>query len=560
MDTPEVSGHLITALITLTLYLAAAAICYWQLAPRLTATAIRIAGLIAFSHVAVVIAHFARSDTWQFGAWLFGLNGEFNVPSAVTAITGVSVAAVLLRTAHLRYSLGSGRWTYFLGMGLFFLLLSWDDYGGVVRYGILPLVGALPSYKYVYLIAGGSALAATFYCALTAEQGARIWHVVMIAALLLIGTFVVIVDMMTDFCGTFFGAWISDCVRKYPIEESAENFAIWLALIAALGHLGNLAAARATGIGKLLILASVVWFAIVLPTSRIAPQYGRSLARPANVAYSSGQYLHAFYIEQLVDEVGVDLFLSPAQFGFENLGYSVHIIDQETRESVASKSGDADHRGQFFLAPGWRPGYRQRESIPLPEDARRNRILWVTLSLWRREGDEYPEKTVFTSELALLSDSSVILGEIVIPAEPLGPPEQPALALFENGFALRPVKVAEEAAAGDSLTITFRWHTAEPSRETYIQFLHFIHDETDSYWVYDHHPLGLRLPTRKWWPGLEDAETWVIPLPDDLRPGRYSLFTGLYRNDDKQRLPVSAADGSEFVDYRIPLGNLLIRD
>ena len=196
----------------------------------------------------------------------------------------------------------------------------------------------------------------------------------------------------------------------------------------------------------------------------------------------------------------------------------------------------------------------------MPEDARRNRILWVALSLWSREGDEYVEKTVFTSELALLNDSTVILGEIVIPAEPLGAPEQPALARFENGFSLRPVKLAAEAVAGDTLRITFRWHSAKPSRETYIQFLHFFHDETDSYWVYDQHPLGMRLPTRQWWPGLEDEETWDIPLPAGLTPGRYSLFTGLYRSDDKQRLPVSAADGSEFVDYRIPLGDLLILD
>ena len=429
METVEVSGRLITALVTFSLYLAAAAFCYWRLVPRLTTTAKHIAGLITISHLVIMIAHFARSDTWQFGAWLFNLNRELNVPSTVTAITGISVAAVLLRTAHLRYALGLGRWPYYLGMALFFLLLTWDEYGRVVIFGLLPIVGLI-SYKTVYYIVGGSALAATIYSALTAERGTLIWHMVMIVALLLIGTFVIIVDAMPNFCGTIFGAWISGCVQKFVIEESAENFALWLALIAALGHLGYPSATSATRIGRLLLLSSLVWFAIVAPTSYIRPHYGRRNTSPANVAYTAGQYLHASYIELLDDKVGVDIFLSPAQLGFDNLGYSVHLIDQETRESIASKSGGVGHNEHFFLAPGWRPGYRNSANIPLPEDARRNRILWVALSLWSREGGEYAEKTVFTSELALLNDSTVILGEIVIPADPLGPPEQPALALI----------------------------------------------------------------------------------------------------------------------------------
>ena len=559
MDTVEVSGRLITALITLSLYLAAAAVCYWRLAPRLSAGAVRIAGLVAFSHLAIVITHYARPDSSQFGAWLFYLNGEHNLPSTVTALTGVSVAVVLLRTAHLRYSMGRGRWLYCLGMALFFLLLAWDEYGRVFIFGLLPLVGLVP-YKTVYYILGGSALAATCYGMLTAERGARIWRLVMIAALLLIGISVIVVDAMTNFCGTIFGAWISGCVQKMVIEESAENFALWLALVAALGHLGHPAAARAPGIGRLLLLASLAWLAIVPPTTYIRPHYGRENTSPANVAYTAGQYLHASYIELLDERVVVEFFLSPARLGFDNLGYSAHLIDQETRESIASKSGDVDHNEHFFLAPGWRPGYRTRAFVPLPPDARRNRLLWVALSLWRQEGGEYAEKTVFSSELRLLDDSTVILGEIVIPADPLGAPEEPALALFENGFALRHVALAEEAVAGDTLRITFRWHAAKPSRETYIQFLHFFHDESESYWVYDQQPLGLRLPTRQWWSGLEDEETWDIPLPADMTGGGYRLFTGLYRSDDKQRLPVSAADGSAFADHRIPLGELAIRD
>ena len=37
-----------------------------------------------------------------------------------------------------------------------------------------------------------------------------------------------------------------------------------------------------------------------------------------------------------------------------------------------------------------------------------------------------------------------------------------------------------------------------------------------------------------------DSATWEIALPADLAPGKYSVFTGLYRMSDGERLPASA--------------------
>ena len=49
-----------------------------------------------------------------------------------------------------------------------------------------------------------------------------------------------------------------------------------------------------------------------------------------------------------------------------------------------------------------------------------------------------------------------------------------------------------------------------------------------------------------WYSGLADSETWQVPLPADLAPGRYSVFTGLYRARDQERIPASDAKGSAF--------------
>ena len=97
-----------------------------------------------------------------------------------------------------------------------------------------------------------------------------------------------------------------------------------------------------------------------------------------------------------------------------------------------------------------------------------------------------------------------------------------------------------------------------PGEEDHVQFLHFGHAESGEWWIYDQHPLGPRLPTRLWYQGLADSEVWQVPLPADLAPGRYTFFTGLYRTRDSERVPVSDADGTPWLDARVPLGVLFV--
>ena len=70
--------------------------------------------------------------------------------------------------------------------------------------------------------------------------------------------------------------------------------------------------------------------------------------------------------------------------------------------------------------------------------------------------------------------------------------------------------------------------------------------------------LGDRLPTRLWYKGLADSEVWQAPLPADLAPGRYEVFTGLYRTRDLERVPASDMDGKPWLDGRVLLGSLVL--
>ena len=147
--------------------------------------------------------------------------------------------------------------------------------------------------------------------------------------------------------------------------------------------------------------------------------------------------------------------------------------------------------------------------------------------------------------------------ELVIPAAPAIPPASPA-ALFDNGFSLDAVTMPETARAGEHLNLKFTWRSDSQGLEDHAQFLHLGHAESGEWFVYDQQPLGARLPSRLWYSGLADSEVWSVPLPADLAPGRYEVFTGLYRARDKERVPTTDADGVPWLDNRVTLGNLIV--
>ena len=83
-----------------------------------------------------------------------------------------------------------------------------------------------------------------------------------------------------------------------------------------------------------------------------------------------------------------------------------------------------------------------------------------------------------------------------------------------------------------------------------------MREESGEWWGYDQPPLGGRLPTRLWYSGLAESETWAVPAPEDLASGRYAVYTGLYRRRDLRRIPARDAAGHAWRDARVLLGHL----
>jgi hypothetical protein len=186
-----------------------------------------------------------------------------------------------------------------------------------------------------------------------------------------------------------------------------------------------------------------------------------------------------------------------------------------------------------------------------------NHAYGIVLTLWRNENGTYKPLKILESDHPLLEDTQVVLNERVWRDRSTAASGDP-LAIFDNGFVLDAWEAPETARAGELLTLRFSWRSDADGKEDQAQFLHLGHTESGEWWVYDQAPLGARLPTRLWYKGMADSEIWRVPLPADLAPGRYSVFSGLYRMRDKERIPAHELSGDYFLDARVQLGHLVI--
>ena len=215
-------------------------------------------------------------------------------------------------------------------------------------------------------------------------------------------------------------------------------------------------------------------------------------------------------------------------------------------------------------AADWLRGrvYREYQQLWVPEDVPENRALWFVLAIWEEtEEGGFTTLPILYSEDHQISETQVILREFVIPTEQgISLPENALDHRFSNGFALRGAEIPTNATSGEILTIPMTWETTADGEEDWVQFLHFVHEETGALWNHDQQPLGARLPTRLWYEGMLDSETWQFTLPAELPPGRYAIYTGLYRLSDLARLPVTDADGKPLPDARVPMGSIAISD
>ena len=552
------------------LYVPLCLLVYKRLSPSLSPTSRRLSIGVLAVQVSVIVQSLAIQPTSLFQEWLWMLGAEWNIPSALASAQLALVGIVAIFTAWLSRSLPAWQRIYLLGLGLVFLFLGLDEF--------LDFRTSIDNLRGHYILAGAVMAVATTYVAVRSPRHSRIWHICLLLGLLTVALGGILLDKAPDFCGIIrFFRVSGKCLDPGYFEESLEILGAWLALIALLGQFSRIVPKPRPVVHLALYVAPALWILLLARASPVPDipyqKFGYGI-QPALVRFESEEYLYGYHFEVDNEMLAFQLYSYPWASVDNGLGYSIHLVDQASGGSVASfdQSLKRDHSFRLFGRNFIRV-YAQEIVVGLPPEALVNRALWVVLTLWSRRNDDFPRQKVLSSDLPLLSDHQVILGELVPPAVSPEPPTLP-LAAFDNGFVLQARNLPERAIAGETLEITFFWRSDERGVEDHAQFLHLGQIasseavgsevvgaelvENGTWFVYDQQPLGTRLPTRLWYAGLADSETWQVPLPADLAPGRYAAFTGLYRRRDQERVPARQADGALWLDARVPLGIVTI--
>ena len=531
-----------------------------RLLPRLTPTARHLAIALLLTWLLVLLRALSIQPSSPYETQLWELRNEWNIPSTVASTQLAVLGAISLLAGWLAGLRHRGQSVYLFGFGLLFLFLAWDEYF-VVHENIA-------NWDLKYAALGLVVASATLALAWRADKSLRLWWLTILAGLAISASGAILLDSFTYTCETIPSLPSEICRNLYVWEETLEFLGVWLILVAALGiycaHPPPPTHTRAFRRQAAIYAIPALWLlflAAVIFSPRIALPV---LAQPVTVQFKSDIELLGMSVPKQLDQnstvLRLQLYTGAQQEDYFWLGYSLHLVEAQDGQSLAQVDIWADrHHSAWILGPEHTSVFLHDFTLPLPAQLEPNRAFYIVLSMWRAcSNSQFCMQPVLSSSQPLLSDTQVILGEIALQAPASSGDPPPALARFDNGFALQPVTLPASASAGTNLPITFRWRADSASNEDYGQFLHMQHIESGEWVVYDQPPLGARLPTRLWYSGLSDSETWQLPLPAELAPGGYAISTGLYRNSDKERLPARDTQGAPFTDARISLGTMRV--
>ena len=537
-------------LLAILLFCLAVPCVYRWLMPGLAPSAKAVASIFLLALVIALLMSLATAQSKGIEFWLWDLEQEWNISTALASTQLALVGFIALLTAWLAKREPAPARLLYAVYGMLFLLLAGDEY--------FKLHERHAGLQGLYAIGGLALALAALPVARRASTQSRLWQALLLAGLAISALGGLAIDnIYAAACGGIGILHLFDqCLDLHWLEECLEFLGVWLALVAMLGALSatlNAAKARA---GWALLLLPALWLILLWQSNAIPPIGEHAYLESAAVDFGGGARLRAYSIEELKGDVHAYLYLSLGSNNLTEHGYSIVIVDQASLALVARGDQRAHTWNKFVMAPAYVPTYRYLYTLPFPQDIRRNRAYWILLSLWREVDGQFQNLSIASSDLPTLGDA-VILQEFVLQSQP--PPDPaPPLASFDNGLAVMATTLPPCARLGETLAIDFGWRAEQAGAEDLVQFLHFFAAD-GSFWNHDQWPLGARLPTRLWYRGLTDRETWRVAPPAELPEGDYALFIGLYNARTMQRVPARDPAGIAYPDARVPLGNLALK-
>lgn len=462
---------------------------------------------------------------------------------------------------------------FWLLLAAVLIYLGLDEYFAIHEMLVVDLGG--DTQILIYVIAGiliVAAVLAVYWFALRSQPGPIVGLVVGFASIAFGAIFLDTIVSYIPCEHIFLG--INPCIMLPAVEEFFEMAGGSIVLVAFIAHAertlsegGWRWAKRILAGGSVLIgllYAGNIW---ALPALQ-----ARFLAEPVQVEYlDGGLSLVGYHLSEDVlhpgDTLTVRLYWRGSEHLPESYYVSAHLLEHPDIESVGHYDARLG-RWRGWHADTWIPGVIMRDTaqIELPADAPTSRSYWLIVRLFQWHGDEAEIDYLNTTDVPITQSSQQVLepNDVVIASIPaLGvasPPEPPTEAsyAFADGFTLSGYAMPETAERGASLPLSFWWQADADVERDLTQFIHLRQNDGEAFSGYDQIPFESTFPTFDWPAGMQAVDEVEMPLPDDLPPGEYTLYTGMYVLETGERSPVSGSDGQPVPDFSIPLGTVRV--
>lgn len=527
----------------------------------------------AAAEVLLVVLHLTfRAQAKSFASWFFNLDLEFAGGALFSAAQYTAVALVAALNALRTPALRLPQRLYWGAFTFLFAWLALDEFFALHE-GILFWRGA-------YTIGGVAVVGAALLAYWLAFRRHTELFAPLIVGLIMMGTSGVLLDAVTnDHVLVVAGVemrwllWFS-CDGIIPVpcrymnelsfgEEFLEMAGVSIVLASLISYAESTHGAEARrGLRWAFAAAVPAWLAFFIGYLWIAPIVGSVLrAQPAQVEYLGGDLaLVGYALSQDVLRPG-DAFTATLYFRAnkplsEDYRLAVQVIPRYGSEAIAQ----ADFQlGEWqYPSSAWIPGLsvRNRVHLRVPQEVATPQAYWLVARVWH----ESQPVALASTDRQEVGPGSVAVADVVVLSDraPLPPPTASDYR-FKAGIHLVGYALPERAASGGVLPLDFWWETERKVGEELNQYVHLFDQGGAFAFGYDQAPFGGEsFPTTAWPAEMRERAHWNVPLPADLAPGVYEVYTGLYTLGSIERQPVADAKGQPVPDFSIRLGAVRI--
>ena len=254
------------------------------------------------------------------------------------------------------------------------------------------------------------------------------------------------------------------------------------------------------------------------------------------------------------DELRVRLCWEALRPMTEDYTIFVHLLGPENGIVAARHTWPGNGRYPTSL---WEVGHPFCDDLFLhvPPDADAPMRYLVEAGLFEAEGGRRLE--AFSAEGRAV-EPPVVGSVVVAPPRRTPPPPRHSLDAVRIGdrVALLGYDAPATVSAGGTLTVTLHWKALAPPGDEWIAFVHLWREGDPQPLAQDDAPPREGwFPTSLWQQGDLVLDRHRLRLPDDLPPGVYPLWAGLYRAEDGHRLPATQ-EGTALPYDLVPLGEI----